>query len=98
MRRASRIVGANGLATVYKGFVRPVMEYGSVAWMCAADTYVGALDGVQRRAGRAIGEGIVLDSLAHRRKVGALTYLYKLQCGDQGCAKLNEFEFEFLSL
>ena len=58
------------------------MEYGSVAWMCAADTYLVALDGVHRRASRAIGEGIVLDSLAHRRKVGALTYLFKLQCRD----------------
>ena len=56
------------------------MECGPVAWMCAADTYLGALDRVQRRAQRTIGDGADLDPLAHRRKVGALSYLYKLQC------------------
>jgi hypothetical protein len=80
MKRASRIVDAHGLAAIYKGFVRPVMEYGSVAWMCAADTYLGALDRVQRRAQRTIGDDVDLDPLAHRRRVGALSYLYKLQC------------------
>ena len=35
---------------------------------------------MQKRARRAIGGTVYLDSLDHRRKVAALTYMYKLRC------------------
>ena len=52
-------------------------------WMGAADTHLNALDRVQQRACKMIGDGVKLDTLTHRRKVGALTYLYKLKAGAQ---------------
>ena len=82
MSRATRIVDRSGLATIYKGFVRPVMESGSIVWSGAAATNLQFLDRVQHRATRMLGQDIPLDSLSHRRKVGCLSYLYKLKCCD----------------
>ena len=49
--------------------------------MGAAPTHLHSLDAVQASAEKLIGDGgPELDSLDHRRRVGALTYLYKLQC------------------
>ena len=51
--------------------------------MGASDTHLAKLDAVQDAAAKLIGpsaEG--LESLDHRRRVGALTYLYKLQAWD----------------
>ena len=68
---------------MYKGFVRPRLEYGSLAWMGAAQTNLKRLDRVQEAAAFIIGaEADTLDSLEHRRSVGALAYLYKLQSWD----------------
>ena len=80
MRRTQRILNPEGLCSVYKRFVRPVMDYSTSTWMGEARTHLLSLDRVQRGGQRMIEEEVVLDSLDHRRKVGALTYLYKLQC------------------
>ena len=48
--------------------------------MGAAPTHLHQLDGVQRKALRMIGPDAVIQSLAARRSVYALTYLYKLAC------------------
>lgn len=58
------------------------MEYCPLVWMGAAETNLAKLDAVQRRAQRKLGPAAQLPSLASRRKVTALTYLYKLQCPD----------------
>ena len=51
--------------------------------MGAAPSHPATLDAIQTSAGALIGaDGPALDSLDHRRRVGALTYLYKLQCWD----------------
>ena len=51
--------------------------------MGAAPSHLAQLDAVQTSAEKFIGPGgPELDSLEHRRRVGALTYLYKLQCWD----------------
>ena len=66
---------------VYKAFIRPCLEYAHLTWMGAAPSHLEHLDAVQRAAAHLIGEdGPELDSLDHRRRVGALTYLYKLRC------------------
>lgn len=80
LRRAARVLNASGRAVVYKGFVRPVLEYGPLVWMGAAESHLNQLDRVQHRALRIIGTGTVLPSLRIRRAVAGLSYLYKLQC------------------
>ena len=53
--------------------VRPRLESGSLAWMGAAQTNLKRLDRVQEAAALIIGaEADTLDSLEHRRRVGAL--------------------------
>ena len=80
-RRASRFLDDSGNAMVYKAFTRPCVEYAHLPWMGAAPSHLASLDAVQQSAIKLIGaNGPDLDSLDHRRRVGALTYLYKLQC------------------
>ena len=63
---------------MYKGFVRPTMEYSCLVWMGASDTSLRQLDRVQHRALYLIGPGTNLPRLSHRRDVGSLSYIYKL--------------------
>ena len=79
LRKASRILDSAGRLTVYKGFVRPIMEYAPLVWASAAHCHLHQLDLVQRRAMKVIGPSL-LPSLAIRRHVYGLCYLYKLQC------------------
>ena len=78
-RRVAPLLDRKGRATVYKGFVRPVMEHAPLAWMGTARSALQRLDAIQDRAQELIGN-VTLDSLTHRRKVAGLTYLFKLQC------------------
>ena len=73
--KASRFLDPRGRATVYKGFVRPTLEYCSLVWM-GAPCHI--LDRVQKRALKIIGPGLWLPSLHHRRMVAAQTVLFKL--------------------
>ena len=80
LRRACRVLQSTHAREVaYKAFVRPFLEYAPLVWMGSHS--VSKLEMVQKRAMRAIGGTCYLDSLHHRRKVAALTYLYKLRCG-----------------
>ena len=78
-RKACRVLDHHGRLVVYKGFVRPVLEYCPLVWMGAASSHLAKLDKVQQRAMRMIGRGTLLPSLEIRRTVAALSYLYKLQ-------------------
>ena len=80
LRKASRFLDKPARLKVYKGFVRPLLEYAPLVWMGAANHHLNRLDRVQRKALHIIGEGIIVQSLRHRRAVSALTYLYKLHC------------------
>eukprot|EP00117_Sycon_ciliatum_P031458 scpid103696/ scgid24605/ len=51
------------------------MEYCCLVWMGAP---LARLDAVQRRALKLIGPGVSVPSLEHRRRVAALSFLYKL--------------------
>ena len=55
LRRASKFLHGKGRATVYKAFVRPRLEYGSLAWMGAAQTNLKRLVRVQEAAALIIG-------------------------------------------
>ena len=78
LNRAAHILTPAGRTTVYKAFVRPVMEYAPLVWMGAAQSHLQRLNNVQRRALHAIGPGAHLPSLAIRRTVASLACLYKL--------------------
>ena len=80
LRKVSPLLDCSGRLSVYKGFVRPVMEYGTLAWSGAADTHLNKLDLVQHHAMKIAGPATVLQSLGARRLVGALTYIFKLLC------------------
>ena len=77
------LLSSSALATVFKTIVRTVREYTSLCWMEAAEPHLRKLDAVQNaafaRLGPAAAELPNLNSLAHRRMVGALAYLFKLQ-------------------
>ena len=64
----------------YKGFIRPLQEFAPLVWIGAAQCHLQALDRIQRKALKFIGDQTLLPTLATRRLVSALTYLYKLQC------------------
>ena len=80
LNKASHILDSKARCTVYKGFVRPVLEYCPLVWLGASATSLGQLDSIQRRALNIIGPGAYLPSLPIRRQVSALAYLYKLHC------------------
>ena len=80
LRKAASHLDHNGLLTMYKGFVRPVLEYSPLVWMGAAQSHLARLDRVQHRAMRIIGHHVLLPSLAMRRHVAGLTYMFKLHC------------------
>ena len=85
LRRMKQLLDKKGLCTLYKAQVRSHLEYGFLAWISCPQSHLALLDRVQRRAERlmaSIGEQEQqpsLDSLEHRRKVGALTALHKAQ-------------------
>ena len=80
LRKCAPLLSPHGRATVYKAFVRPILEYCPLTWMGASATTLGLLDSVQRRALHVIGPQYCLSSLSHRRNVAALSYIFKLLC------------------
>ena len=78
LRRIAAMLNPSGRAKVYKGFVRPVLEYSTLVWMGASATALRHLDTVQRKALKIIHHQTWLPSLDIRRAVSALCYLYKL--------------------
>ena len=78
MRKALPILDSKAKYAVYRGFVRPVLEYCPLSWLGASQSTLNQLDRVQHRALKLIGPGSYLPSLTVRRQVAALTFLYKL--------------------
>ncbi|XP_045121812.1 uncharacterized protein LOC123510597 [Portunus trituberculatus] len=54
LRRLRHLLDADGLLTLYKAQVRPIMEYAPLTWMSSARSHLTLLDKVQRRAERLI--------------------------------------------
>ena len=70
--------------TLYKAQIRPCLEYCSHLWRGASNHSLNALDAIQRRAIRLIGDPALtdtLDSLAHRRSVSALFLFHRYYRG-----------------
>jgi hypothetical protein len=80
LRRCKFYFTPSETLTIYKTFIRPRLEYNSHIWAGAPKTHLAALDRVQSRASRMITDvniSSTLDSLSHRRNVGALCVFYK---------------------
>ena len=77
-KKVAPLLNVPGTLAVYKGFVRPTMEYSCLVWMSAYDTSLRQLDSVQRRALHLIGPGTYLPLLSHRRAVASVCYIYNL--------------------
>ena len=79
-KKVAPLLNVAGKLFLYKGFVRPTMEYSFLTWMGASESSLKQLDRVQHRVLRLIGPWVALPHLSHRRMVGALCYMYKLHC------------------
>ncbi|XP_013181000.1 PREDICTED: uncharacterized protein LOC106127467 [Papilio xuthus] len=74
------------LLTLYKAQIRPCMEYFCHIWAGAAKYQLAALDSVEKRVKKLIGDqDLNLVSLEHRRKVARLSVFYRLHFGE--CAQ-----------
>jgi hypothetical protein len=67
------------MKTMYCTFIRPILEYGSVQFMGAAQTHLEKLDSVQRTAAK-IGR-FEVESLQCRREAAAVSLTFKLLDG-----------------
>ena len=67
------------LGRCFRGFVMPVLEYGSAVWCSAADTRRKLLDRAVSGARFLTGSVFEFD-ISHRRSVAVLCMLYKIRC------------------
>ena len=87
LRKASKLLDAAGLATLYKTKVRSVMEYCGPLWQGAPKTVLMKLDTIQRKACRFLGAErdactkFNIDSLQHRRTVSGLCQIHRMVSG-----------------
>ena len=82
LRRLSKFLDSRGIMTLFKAQVRPHLEYASLAWSSCCQTQLRRLDKIQERALRLTQHDPSppqLDTLEHRRDVGALTVFHKAQ-------------------
>ena len=67
------------LGRCFRGFILPVLEYCSVVWCSAADTYLKLLDRAISGARFQTG-GVFQCDISHRRSVAVMCMLYKIRC------------------
>jgi len=85
LRRCKRFFSSTELVTIYKAYVRPLVEFNSHLWVGAPPSTLDLLERLQRRAIRLIGDQSVtnpIDTLEHRRIVGAITLFYRYYYGE----------------
>lgn len=84
LRRCKRYFNSADLAVIYKAYIRPLLEYDSHIWAGAPPTSLAFVDRIQKRAMRLIDDESIsngIDSLQHRRNVGAITLFYRYYYG-----------------
>ena len=79
IRRAYQFLDPETMMFLYKGLVRPALEYGVVVW---ASKDIEALEAVQRRVTRMIPELRHLPYENRLRRLGLPTLVYRRHCGD----------------
>ncbi|XP_045508843.1 uncharacterized protein LOC123704508 [Colias croceus] len=74
------------LLQLYQAQIRSCVEYCSHLWAGSAKTHLGALESMERRACRIIGDPSLirrgLQSLDHRRQVACLSVFYRIHFGE----------------
>jgi hypothetical protein len=88
LTRLRPLLDDQNMETMYTTFIRPILEYGSIQFMGAADTHLHKLDAVQRAAER-IGR-FQVESLQSRREAAAISLTFKLLDG-RGRGVLKNF-------
>jgi hypothetical protein len=88
LRRIRHHLDSDIMKMMYASFIRSIMEYGSVAWMGAAQSHLDKLDRVQRSAQK-IG-GFSAQPLGQRREAAAVAFALKLLDG-AGKGILNKY-------
>jgi len=89
LRRCRNYFSPKELAVIYKAYVRPLLEFDSHLWIGAPPTTLNLVERLQKKAFRLIGDVNItnqIDSLEHRRKVGAVTLFYRYfygQCSSE---------------
>ena len=58
--KASRVLNRQGCMATYKGFIRPLQEFAPLVWIGAAQSHFQALDRIQRKAMKFIGDQTLL--------------------------------------
>lgn len=79
LARIRAYLDSNSMRLMYSSFIRPIMEYGCVAWMGAAPSHLSKLDMVQQSAQR-LGN-FEIESLESRRNAAALSFSLKMMAG-----------------
>jgi len=86
LNKVKRYFTPGQLLSLYKAQVRAGMEYCCHVWDGSAKHQLAALDSIERRAFRLIGEQHMaetkIQSLEHRRKVACLAIFYRLHFGE----------------
>ena len=80
LRRCKKFFSPEELATIYKAYIRPLLEFDSHLWIGAPPSTLNFVERLQNKAFRLIGDINItnrIDSLGHRRKVGAVTLFYR---------------------
>jgi hypothetical protein len=78
--RMRPVMNDANLATMYKAFVRSVMEFGNLEYMSAASTHLSRLDAVQHSAQRIC--NIKFETLGERREAASFGMMCKLLDGE----------------
>jgi hypothetical protein len=79
LSRLRPLLNDRNMETMYTTYIRPILEYGSVQFMGAAETHLAKLDAVQRAAER-IGR-FKVETLQSRREAAAISLTFKLLDG-----------------
>ena len=87
------MLDSTNLETMYKMFVRSILEYGSVVYMGASDSHLAKLYRVQKSAER-IG-GFKIESLGSRREAAAMSLALDLLDG-KGYGELQQHKSQLI--
>lgn len=86
LRRCKKYLSKSNIILMYKAFIRPILEYNSHLWAGAPPSSRIIIDRIQRRALKIANSDEELDSLDHRRTVGAVVLFYRYyngRCSDE---------------
>lgn len=85
LRRCKKFFSSSELAIIYKAYIRPLLEFDSHLWVGAPPSTLNLVERLQKKAFRLIGDKKItdqIDTLKHRRIVGAVTLFYRYFYGE----------------